>query len=83
MIHPKRTFEIEVSSLDDGDGPTLWLGLCGDIGVVCEAKTLDGLFKRAWAMAPELAVMNGQVTDESQVSLVFKIISDTPRLAAL
>ncbi len=70
----KRTSKsFEVTTLKDGD---IWIAICDDIPIATEACTYEALIQRVWAIAPEIAVMNGLRAQESDVHLRFVV--DTP-----
>lgn len=57
------TFTVEV--IHDLEGG-MWLALCDEIGLATESETYEGLTRRVWEIAPEIAVENGfDVRDNS------------------
>jgi hypothetical protein len=53
---PAADFDVKVYLAPEGD---LWIAESDGLPLATEAPTLDALIERVWAVAPEIAELNG------------------------
>ena len=70
-----------VISVFEDDG--VWIGVNDDLPIATEAPSYGELLERVWEIAPEIAVLNGWVSDPKKLRLRFYIETDNPSAKAL
>jgi hypothetical protein len=79
------TFDVEVTHAiaQDEDDCTMWVAVCDGLHVVTESETYEGLVKRVWEIAPEMAQENGLNIPPGALRLRFIHVEGSPELLAM
>jgi hypothetical protein len=78
-------FDVEVThaiAQDEADR-TMWVAVCDGLHVVTESETYEGLLKRVWEIAPEMAQENGLNVAPDALRLRFIHVESRPELLAM
>jgi len=70
-----------VVSVFEEDGA--WIAVNDDLPIATEAPSYSELLERVWEIAPEMAVLNGWVSDPKKLRLRFYIETDNSTAKAL
>ncbi len=68
----KEAYDAFVVEVTESEG--VWTAECDPLGLVTEADSYEALTERAWAIAPELAELNGFDVDPESLRLRFQHI---------
>ena len=75
---PQAAIDTQGFTLQVTEHDGVWVAVCDPIGLVTEADSFEELTRRVWAVAPELAELNGYRLRPGALRLRFEHVETEP-----